>query len=156
MKRTSAAFVLRRLGDARGQAILEFTLVVFSLLGLVFGGVSLAFGFLARSVTAAAARDAARTLAIECGQGIGTAGQDAAYSAHYDLNSGVTLVQSSFVGVTQAEDSPAPGQWGFAWSCSGGQAMAEVVYDATDLFPAIFPGGPRAFVVQAAVTFPVE
>jgi hypothetical protein len=117
--------------------------------------VALAFGFLSRSVTAAAARDAGRAPSFERGQGLGTAYEDAQAAAYQDVNSGLTLVAQSPASVSQAQGSPAPRQWGFAASCACAQATAPVVYDA-DVFPAIVPGQSGAFVVQAAATFPVE
>jgi hypothetical protein len=137
---------------------LEFVLVLAALIGLIFGGLSLTYGFLASAITATAARDAARTLSIECGEGSPTAYQDAQGAARLDLESGLLVVDGT--PTTAALSSPAPGEWYFYGSCSSSEATAEVVYDAPSLFPAVMASTgakhPNTFVEESEVSFPVE
>ncbi len=155
---TGGSPLLARLRDRRGQAMMEFVLILGGLLGITFGGISLSYGFMAKSVVVAAARDAARTLAIDCGAGNPTAYGDAEAAAYADLRAGQTVVDQT--GGATAPSPPTQGAWGFSASCSGSLATATVYYDAPTMFPGILASAgvknANTFQESATVSFPVE
>ena len=157
LRRLRAA-VRRRARDDRGQATLELLLVLGALLAIVFGGIALAFGFLANSVVVAAARDSARLLAIECGAGRPAAASDAQNAALTDLLDGQQRVTQGPTGA--AISSPSPGLWDFSASCSGTEATTTVTLDAPVLFPGVLASAglarSGAFAEQSSASFPVE
>ena len=134
----------RRARDERGQATLEFLLVLGALLGITVGGIALSYGFLANSVVVAAARDSARLLAIECGDGDPSAASDAQNAALTDLRDGQQTITFGPTGA--AISSPSPGLWDFSASCTGTQATTVVTYDAPSLFPGILASAGLAGV----------
>lgn len=150
--------IRRRARDDRGQATIEFLLVLAALLGIAFGGIALAFGFLATSVVVAAARDSARLLAIECGAGSPTAGMDAQNAALTDLLDGQQRVTGAPTGA--AVSSPSPGLWDFSASCTRTEATTTVTLDAPVLFPGVLASAglakSGAFAEQSSASFPVE
>ncbi|MDI3297615.1 MAG: TadE/TadG family type IV pilus assembly protein [Bacillota bacterium] len=146
-----------------GQAALEIALVLPVFIGLLFSTIALVLAFDARMVTTDAARNAARTVSIECAQpGMNWAG-DAAAVAERNLRDGGLNVGQQVGGKPSAA-----GQWSVTASCTGegGTASVTVTYAQVNLFPPlalIFPfhgpdahAGPGTWVLSASATYPVE
>ena len=145
--------VLLRLRGDEGQGIFEFALIMGALLLLVFGSISLDYGFEAKITLTAATRAAARVAAIECGNGSATWYSDAEQTAYQNLRGAQLPVVS-----VPASGQPAPGggKWGISASCTGSQASVTLWYNAPDLFPAFLHAAHGEFAEVDTVSFPVE
>ena len=148
-------------GGERGAAIVETVLVLPLLIGLLMATVSFGMGTVAKAVVTNAARDSARLVAIECGQGVASWYGDAERAAAAALGRGL------YVGALTAAPTQY-GQWDFSAYCSapgqvGGLAAATVTFEEINLFPPLnaflSPGagpGSRVFNLQASAQFPEE
>lgn len=145
----------------RGAAVVETILVLPLLIALLLATVSLASAAVAKAVVVNAARDAARVVSIECGQGDGGWYGDALAAARDALAGALPLG-------AQVPLPRQPGQWRFAASCAqpgvpGPPAAVTIGYAAANLFPPLAPllspgspVGPAAFLLSERAVFPEE
>ncbi len=145
----------------RGAAVVETVLILPLLIALLLATVALAMAAIAKALVTNAARDAARVVAIECGQG------DPGW--YVDAQAAAVTALASGLPVGSASAAPArPGEWAFqAWCPQPGQAGApsgaSVTYAEINLFPPLAPllspgaaPGPRVFVLEGNAIFPEE
>ena len=143
-----------------GQETIQWLIIAPVFLGSFFLALGFGFAALARAEVAAAARSAARTAAIECGQGTSTWSTDAQQVALTVLQQGALPLGNEVPNPTQARD------WYVGTYCStpgqpGGIAAVQVQYVVINLYPQwgkIFggQGGVGAWTLNQVASFPTE